>query len=129
MGEVSLTLPLVVLDVYTNGNFRVDLGFPHRLDFSNSFCLQVFPFIGYGGFYFAVLDGATSTRVPQITNGSFDPVLEFGVGLSVGVGKTINEGILSGGISVTVVGISKASSPGSTRRRRRRRRTSSPSEA
>lgn len=105
MGEVSLTLPLVVLDVYTNGNFRIDLGFPRGLDFSNSFCLQVFPFVGYGGFYFAVLDGATSTRVPQITNGSFHPVLEFGVGLSVGVGKTINAGILSGGISVTVVGI------------------------
>ncbi len=105
MGEVSLTLPVVVLDVYTNGNFRIDLGFPHGLDFSNSFCLQVFPFVGYGGFYFALLDGATSTRVPQITNGTFHPVLEFGVGLSVGVGKTINEGVLSGGISVTVVGI------------------------
>ncbi|HEX8689218.1 MAG TPA: hypothetical protein VF729_03135, partial [Solirubrobacterales bacterium] len=105
LGEVSLTLPLVVLDVYTNGNFRVDLGFPKGLDFSNSFCLQVFPFLGYGGFYFALLDGATSSRVPQITNGTFSPVLELGVGLRVGVGKTVNEGILSGGLSVTVTGI------------------------
>lgn len=104
-GAVSLTLPVVVLDVYTNGNFRIDLGFPKGLDFSNSFCLQVFPFIGYGGFYFALLDGATSSRVPQITNGEFHPVVEFGVGLSVGVGKTVDEGILSGGLSVTVTGI------------------------
>ena len=104
-GEVSVTLPLVVLDIYTNGNFRIDFGFPKGLDFSNSFSVQVFPFVGYGGFYLAVLDGATSSRVPQITNGTWSPVVEFGVALSIGVGKTIDEGILSGGISVTVVGI------------------------
>lgn len=104
-GEVSVTLPVVDLDIYTNGNFRVDFGFPKGLDFSNSFSVQVFPFVGYGGFYFALLDGATSNRVPAITNGSFSPVIEFGVALSIGVGKTIDEGILSGGLSVTVVGI------------------------
>ena len=104
-GEVSVTLPVVDLDIYTNGNFRVDFGFPKGLDFSNSFSVQVFPFVGYGGFYFALLDGATSNRVPAITNGSFSPVIEFGVALAIGVGKTIDEGILSGGLSVTVVGI------------------------
>ncbi|HET6210954.1 MAG TPA: hypothetical protein VFD94_11250, partial [Jatrophihabitans sp.] len=76
-GEVSVTLPVVDLDIYTNGNFRVDFGFPKGLDFSNSFSVQVFPFVGYGGFYFALLDGATSNRVPAITNGSFSPVIEF----------------------------------------------------
>jgi LysM repeat protein len=104
-GEVSITLPVLVLDIYTNGNFRIDLGFPTGLDFSNSFSIQVFPFLGYGGFYFALLDGATSSRVPQIGNGSFSPVIEFGIALSLGVGKTVDEGILKGGISVTVVGI------------------------
>jgi LysM repeat protein len=104
-GAVSLTLPIVVLDVYTNGNFRIDFGFPKGLDFSRSFSIQVFPFIGYGGFYFALLDGSTSSRVPRITNGTFSPVIEFGVALAIGVGKTIEAGILKGGISVTVVGI------------------------
>jgi LysM repeat protein len=104
-GEVSVTLPIVDLDIYTNGNFRVDFGFPKGLNFSNSFSIQVFPFVGFGGFYFALLDGSTSTRVPQITNGTFSPVIEFGVALSIGVGKEIDEGILKGGISVTVVGI------------------------
>jgi LysM repeat protein len=104
-GEVSITLPVVVLDIYTNGNFRIDFGFPKGLDFSNSFSIQVFPFVGYGGFYFALLDGATSSRVPQITNGTWAPVIEFGIALSIGAGKTIDAGILTGGISVTVVGI------------------------
>lgn len=104
-GEVSVTLPVVVLDVYTNGNFRIDLGFPKGLDFSNSFSVQVFPFVGFGGLYLALLDGATSARVPCITNGTWSPVIELGVALSLGVGKTIDEGMLSGGISVTVIGI------------------------
>lgn len=104
-GEVSITLPVLILDIYTNGNFRVDLGFPVGLDFSNSFSIQVFPFVGFGGFYFALLDGATSSRVPRITNGSFSPVIEFGIALSLGVGKEVDEGILKGGISVTVVGV------------------------
>ncbi len=104
-GSVTITLPVVAIDIYTNGNFRIDFGFPKGLDFSNSFGIQIFPFIGYGGFYFALLNGQTSTRVPQITNGNFNPVIEFGIALSIGVGKTVNAGVLSGGISVTVVGI------------------------
>ncbi len=106
LGEVSITLPIITIDIYTNGNFRVDAGFPPSLtDFSRSFSVQVFPFIGYGGFYFAVLNGQTSTSVPVIYNGNFSPVLEFGFALQVGVGKTISVGILSGGISITVGGM------------------------
>ena len=105
-GSVSVTLPVVALDIYTNGNFRIDFGFPPSLqDWSRSFSVQVFPFLGYGGFYFAVLNGETSTRLPAIDNGRFDPSIEFGFALSVGVGKTISIGPLSAGVSVTVAGM------------------------
>jgi LysM repeat protein len=104
-GAVSITLPVIKVDIYTNGNFRVDLGFPKGTDFSDSFCVQVFPFIGYGGFYFAYLTGATSEKVPVISNGTFAPVIELGIGLSVGLGKEIRKGPLSGGLYVTVIGI------------------------
>ncbi|QJT80690.1 LysM domain-containing protein [Kosakonia sp. MUSA4] len=105
-GEVSITLPIVTVDIFTNGNFRIDAGFPPSLtDFSRSFSVQVFPFIGYGGFYFGVLNGETSTTIPRISNGNFTPVIEFGFALQVGVGKTLSLGILSGGISITVGGM------------------------
>jgi LysM repeat protein len=104
-GAVSVTLPVVVLDIYTNGNFRVDFGFPHNRDFSRSAGVQVFPFTGAGGFYLAVLDGNTSERVPRITNGTFKPVIEFGLGLRVGVGKTIDKGVLKAGIEVSLEAI------------------------
>lgn len=104
-GEVSITLPVIGLQIYTNGNFRVDVGFPWNNDFSRSFSVQAFPFIGSGGFYFAWLNSETSTNVPRITSGNFNPVIEFGIGLALGLGKTIDEGILSGGLSVMVTGI------------------------
>lgn len=100
LGEVSITLGIIVVEIYTNGNFLIDLGFPYDRNFDRSFTVQVFPFLGRGGIYFGVRDGATSTRVPRISNGTFSPVLELGIGLAVGVGKEISIGPLSGGIYV-----------------------------
>ena len=82
LGYVSITLGIITVDIFTNGNFLADLGFPHNRDFTNSFGLEAGIFIGRGGIYFGVLDGATSTRVPEITNGNFSPVLELGIGLA-----------------------------------------------
>jgi len=102
LGAASLTLGIILVEIYTNGNFRVDLGFPHNRDYSRSFTVQVLPFIGRGGIYFGLLDGRTSSRVPQITNGTFAPVIELGVGFAVGVGKEVRLGPLSGGAFVQV---------------------------
>jgi hypothetical protein len=104
-GAVSVTLPVIGLQVYTNGNFRIDIGFPWNGDFTRSFTVQAFPFIGSGGFYFAWLSAETATSVPAITSGNFNPVIEFGIGLSLGLGKTFEKGILSGGLSLQVRGI------------------------
>ena len=102
IGIASLTLGTVVIEVYTNGNFKVDLGFPYNQDFSRSFAVQAYIFIGRGGVYFGLLDGVTSSQVPRISNGTFSPVLELGIGLAVGVGKEIRAGILGGGAYVEV---------------------------
>ncbi|MGE5527214.1 MAG: LysM peptidoglycan-binding domain-containing protein [Methanosarcina sp.] len=106
LGEVSVTLPVIGLDIYTNGNFRVDFGFPANLDFSRSAGVQAFPFMGQGGFYFGVLGSQTAgENVPATKRGSFDPVIVFGIGLRLGLGKSISEGIFSAELSVTVIGI------------------------
>jgi hypothetical protein len=105
-GEVSVTLPNIGVKIYTNGNFYIDLGWPVSIkDFSRSFAIQVFPFLGMGGFYFGYLSGATATGLPAVKKGVFNPVIEAGLALSVGVGKTIDEGILKAGLSLTAVGI------------------------
>lgn len=103
-GAVSITLPTISLDIYTNGNFYVDCGYPVNMDFSKSACVQAATFTGYGGFYFGVLDGATSNQVPKITNGTFSPVIEIGLALSVGLGRTFNKGVLQAGLTVSLAG-------------------------
>lgn len=105
LGYVSLTLGIITVDIFTNGNFLIDLGFPHNRDFTNSFGLEAGIFIGRGGIYFGLLNGATSTRVPAVTNGNFSPVLALGVGLAVGVGRTFEKGPLKAGLYVQVVAI------------------------
>ena len=106
LGQVTITLPIITVDIYTNGDFKVDFGFPTSLtNTSRCFAIEVFPFVGVGGFYFAKLSGDTSTSVPKIDNGRFNPVIEAGIALFIGVGKSLSLGVLSGGISITVNGI------------------------
>jgi hypothetical protein len=108
LGQVSITAPALWMEIYTNGNFRVDLGFPKNNDFSRSFQLQVFPFLGGGGFYFAKLEGATAQRLPSdraFPVETFKPVLAFGLGLRIGLGKSINRGIFAAELSLCFEGI------------------------
>ena len=109
-GVFTITLPVLALEVYTNGDFKVDLGFPWNMDFSRSFMIQGIvppgiPLLGAGGLYFGKLSSGTSTQVPKAINGSFNPVIVFGMGLKLGVGKEIDKGVFKAGISITIVGI------------------------
>lgn len=110
IGAYSLTLPVFGISVYTNGDFQVDVGFPWNEDFTRSFTVEAIvppgiPLLGSAGFYFGKLSSATTNRVPAATNGTFNPVIVFGFGMQVGVGKSIRYGILSAGFSITVFGI------------------------
>lgn len=109
VGALSVTLPIVVVDIYTNGDFALDFGFPWRGDFSRSFAIQgfagPFPVLGAGGFYFAKLSAETATSTPSILNGTFSPVYEFGLGLKIGFGRTFNKSILRAEISITIQGV------------------------
>ncbi|NER29873.1 MAG: hypothetical protein F6J89_20195, partial [Symploca sp. SIO1C4] len=104
-GAVSITLPVVAIEIYTNGDFGIDVGFPWSGDFSRSIAVNVGIFLGVGGFYFNKLSAETATSVPAITNGTFNPVLEFGIGLKVGLGKIIKKGPLRAEMSITIHGI------------------------
>lgn len=109
LGAVSVVLPIIGLQIYTNGDFKVDIGFPYNMDFSRSFTVQGIiygvPVLGSGGLYFGKLSSATSTDVPKANCGQFNPVLVFGIGMQLGIGRYIDKGILKAGFSVTVVGI------------------------
>ena len=110
LGAFSVTMPALGLAIYTNGDFQVDFGFPWNNDFSRSFAVSAIvppgiPVLGAAGFYFGKLSSETSSKVPAATNGRFDPVIVFGLGVQVGVGKKVQYGPLKAGIAITVFGV------------------------
>ncbi|MEM7481907.1 MAG: peptidoglycan-binding protein [Acidobacteriota bacterium] len=108
-GTVSVVLPNIGVEIYTNGDFFIDIGFPYNLDFRRSFSISAIvygvPVLGSGGLYFGKLSNATATQVPVTNKGTFDPVIVFGLGLQLGLGYNFIKGPLSAGFALTVFGI------------------------
>lgn len=105
LGGIAFTLPVIEVWLYTNGDFKVNLGFPGNRDFSRSFTFSYGIYSGSGGLYFGKLSGDTSSKVPAIVNGYFTPVIEIGIGLKFGVGKSLNWGILKLTARLEITGI------------------------
>lgn len=99
-GALRITLGKFYLELYTNGNFYLDLGFPSRQDFSSSFVVEAGYYTGRGGFYFGILNQETCAQVPAIVNGRFDPVIAIGVGLSLGIGRSFDFSVVKGAVSL-----------------------------
>ncbi|MDR0920410.1 MAG: hypothetical protein LBM93_14385 [Oscillospiraceae bacterium] len=110
LGAYKLTLPILSAEIYTDGSFRIDLGFPIGGDFSRSFSFEgmagPIPIIGAAGIYFGRLSGnAGAENVPQTSNGIFNPITVFGFGIKFGIGKSIDAGILKAGFSLTMTAV------------------------
>ncbi len=100
LGAVSLTLPTVQIWIYTNGDFKVNVGWPLGPE---SIGIQVYIFTGSCGFYFGKLrsgDNPQNPNPPVVYN----PILEFGLGLSVGLGRSFQSGPFSASLSLTLQG-------------------------
>ncbi|MEO9527788.1 MAG: hypothetical protein ABJG32_10465, partial [Roseibium sp.] len=110
VGAVTITLPTFGVEIYTNGDFKFDIGFPWNEDFSRSFSVEAIippgiPVLGSGGFYFGKLPAIAVDQLPKATNGFFNPNIVFGFGAQMGLGKSIEYGVLKAGFSITVFGI------------------------
>lgn len=110
VGAVTLTLPTFGVEVYTNGDFKFDIGFPWNQSFARSFSVEAIippgiPVLGSGGFYFGKLPAVVVTDLPLASNGFFNPNLVFGFGAQMGLGKSLDVGILKAGFSLTIFGI------------------------
>jgi hypothetical protein len=91
--ETTLFLPVVGLVIYTNGDWRVDAGWPFspdsalRLDFT----IEGIPFSAAVGFYLAKLRSADD---PETFGNEFAVIWRFGVALAFGLAKYIMKGPL-----------------------------------
>jgi hypothetical protein len=95
----QIDLPSFALWIYTNGDFRVEVGWPLGV---NSISIQFEGFTGSAGFYFAKM---RSADVPAVKGApDYNPVIEFGLAVSLGIGGGYNKGVISATISVTIAG-------------------------
>ncbi|MEG3159488.1 hypothetical protein U1763_03130 [Sphingomonas sp. LB2R24] len=103
-GPADIILPVVGLDFYTNGGFHADLGYPYYRDFSKSASAEILPFVGSGGMRLGLFRGGGSQLVPtpRIAGYRYDPVVELGFGVRVGLGKSFEKGPFRAGVSLTV---------------------------
>lgn len=117
-GVVTVDVPSIGIEIFTDGGFTVDLGYPWNLDFARAFGVQVFPFIGSGGLYYRQVSGPAAKLLPAgvkyYKEGDgvllppnddiycYDPVIEAGLAFRVGLGKEIDKGIFRAGLSLTV---------------------------
>jgi len=93
-----LILPGFSIWIYTNGDFKVAVGWPVG---RNSLGVQFGPLVGWAGFYFAKLRGAD---LPQGALSSYGLILEQGFGIDVSFDASLDIGILSGGWHIDVGG-------------------------
>ncbi|WP_264045753.1 hypothetical protein [Methylobacterium flocculans] len=113
-GWVVVDLPAIGIEIFTDGGFTIDLGYPHNMDYARAFSVQVLPFIGSGGLYYRQVSGPGANFIPHPRfkkGGVLQPrdetvlsyqVVEAGIAFRVGLGKEIDKGIFRAGLSLTV---------------------------
>jgi hypothetical protein len=94
---VILILPGFAIWIYTNGDFRVNVGWPLG---DSSIGIQVGVLMGIAGFYFAKLrSGDNPGATPSV---NYNPILLFGIGISVYVKQSFSASIFSASIAVSL---------------------------
>lgn len=110
LGIYTLVLPEFSADIYTDGSFRFDFGFPAGGDFSRALSFEgmagPIPVTGAAGIYIGrFTGGAGADYVPKTSKGIFNPITAFGFGVKFGIGKSIDAGILKAGFSLTMTAV------------------------
>lgn len=89
-----LILPGFSIWVYTNGDFRVNIGWPVG---PNSIGVSVELLTGWAGIYFAKLRSSDNPGAQPSTN--YNPILELGIGFQLSAGVSLSAGPLSASLS------------------------------
>ncbi len=99
-GALKIGLPHVGLSIFTNGGFKLDLGFPANMDFARGFQIELPPFGGAGGFYFARYASIGSDLLPDPT--VYQSVLQAGIGFRVGYAAGLAVGPFTASASISI---------------------------
>ena len=113
LGGAFIRLPNIGVDIFTNGDWKVDIGFPtNSNDWSRSGFIQLRttpPFVGFFGLYMKVSKIASLTLFNRYIRDNYSKqhlrIVQAGFAMRVGIGFYYDKGILYVGASITVYGI------------------------
>ncbi|HFZ8993189.1 TPA: hypothetical protein ACIPUI_000237 [Citrobacter freundii] len=93
-----LILPGFSAWIYTNGDFRINVGWP--VTPNNAIGISLDILTGWAGFYFSKLrSGNNPSALPCV---SYNPILEFGIGIAVSASISLKAGPLSATLSASL---------------------------
>lgn len=93
-----LILPGFSAWIYTNGDFRINVGWP--VTPNNAIGISLDILTGWAGFYFSKLrSGDNPGALPGV---SYNPILEFGIGITVSASISMKAGPLSASLSASL---------------------------
>ena len=100
-GAAALTLPSIEAWIYTNGDFKISVGWPLGKE---SIGIEVYIFTGGCGFYFGKLRSGDNPQNPGQVDPYYNPIIIFGLGVWFGLGRSFRKGPLSASLSLTLQG-------------------------
>jgi hypothetical protein len=106
-GFCTVELPSLAVQVYTDGGFFINVGFPYNDNFSQSVNIYAGEYTGAGGFYFGRLSPQDAPPVPTVANnaGNFGTLTEMGIGLQFGIYESFSSGPFSAELSALIQGL------------------------
>lgn len=114
-GAATIRLPVLRLEIHTDGGFLADFGYPWNNNFARSAQVEVAIFLGSGGYYYGITSALASDLI-RFTGGygflapddtvlaQFKRTVRAGFAARVGIGRSFTIGILSAEASITIFG-------------------------
>ncbi len=90
LGAMIFYVGNIEAQIYSNGDFYLDFGYPYEKDFSRSFAFQYGIFNGSGGVYLKKISAAQAGSLPDLPQRYFTNVLSMGIGMKLRLGYDYN---------------------------------------
>lgn len=104
LGALEFSVGSMGADIYSNGDFSLDLGYPYHQDFQRAFSFRYGVFSGSAGIYLKKSTTTLTNKLPSREKGYFTNVLQMGIGMRLRIGSSFQKSILSAEASLVMQG-------------------------
>lgn len=104
-GDMEFGLGNLAASIYSNGDYYLDLGYPHNANFAYSFAFKYGRFAGRGGVYLQKNTGTQSNNLPALSKGYYANIMQMGLGMLLNVGDSYSFGPVKADVNLTMTGM------------------------